>query len=74
MNGDTAPNEPKQNPFRDTLIDRDASQTPPLVTLEELVAAETLMEAATPMLEDSNSLGVTKIPEVRIPKEIWQKL
>ncbi|GLT78199.1 hypothetical protein SLA2020_497420 [Shorea laevis] len=62
--------EPKQKSFRDTLIDGNASSTPPLVTLEELIAVGEKMETVTPMVEEPDRMGAPKIPKVRIPKEI----
>ncbi|GLT47075.1 hypothetical protein SLA2020_207950 [Shorea laevis] len=66
--------EPQLKSFRDTLIDGDASRTPPLVTLEELIAAKGLMETNMSMADDGHCTGAVKIPKVRIPKAIWQRL
>ncbi|GKU91977.1 hypothetical protein SLEP1_g5773 [Rubroshorea leprosula] len=74
------PSQPSPNPtlavksFRDTLVDGNASIEPPLVTYEELVAANLEQESSTPMAEDGSHPSKPKIPKVRIPKSIWQRL
>ncbi|GLT39747.1 hypothetical protein SLA2020_139220 [Shorea laevis] len=60
--------------FKDTLLDGSASFEPPIVTYEELVAANLDLESPTPMAEDRTNPPKTKIPKVRIPKSIWQRL
>ncbi|GLT25005.1 hypothetical protein SLA2020_001620 [Shorea laevis] len=64
------PKPPKS--FRDTLIDGSALNTPPLVTYEELEAANLAQDS--PMIEDVSDPTKAKVPEVRIPKAIWQRL
>ncbi|GKV27878.1 hypothetical protein SLEP1_g36998 [Rubroshorea leprosula] len=60
--------------FKDTLIDGNATISQPLVTYEELVAANQTLEPPAPMLEDGDAPTQVKVPKVRIPKEIWQRL
>ncbi|GLT30192.1 hypothetical protein SLA2020_050070 [Shorea laevis] len=63
---------PSPKSFRDTLIDGHAHQSQPLVTYEELVAAN--LESESPMVEDGADPLHVKIPKVKIPKSIWQRL
>ncbi|GLT49359.1 hypothetical protein SLA2020_229220 [Shorea laevis] len=65
---------PPAKSFRDTLVDGSASMEPPLVTYEELVAANLDQESSTPMAEDGTYPLKPKVPKVRIPKSIWQRL
>ncbi|GLU21046.1 hypothetical protein SLE2022_372110 [Rubroshorea leprosula] len=60
--------------FKDTLVEGSASVTPPLVTYEELVEANKAFDSSSPMLEDGSNPTQVKVPKVRIPKEIWQRL
>ncbi|GLT81333.1 hypothetical protein SLA2020_527230 [Shorea laevis] len=66
------PSETKS--FKDTLVDGSATMTPPLVTYEELEAANKALDSPSPMSEDGPSTAQVKIPKVKIPKEIWQRL
>ncbi|GLT90122.1 hypothetical protein SLE2022_080720 [Rubroshorea leprosula] len=61
---------PPPKSFRDTLITGNSSVTPPLVTYEELVAAN----PESPMIDDGAEPSQTKVPKVKIPKSIWQRL
>ncbi|GLT60148.1 hypothetical protein SLA2020_329290 [Shorea laevis] len=73
----SGPNPISQNPlksFKDTLVDGESSVSPPLVTYEELVAANLPFDSSTPMVEDGSDPTQAKIPKVRIPKSIWQRL
>ncbi|GLT34633.1 hypothetical protein SLA2020_091380 [Shorea laevis] len=63
-------NPPKS--FRDTLLDGSASPTLPMVTFEELDEANTIIES--PMAEDGVDPTKVKVPKVKIPKAIWQRL
>ncbi|GLT29388.1 hypothetical protein SLA2020_042600 [Shorea laevis] len=58
--------------FKDTLLQRNSLMEPPLVTYEELVAANLDLEIPTPMAEDGSSSPQLKVPKVRIPKSIWE--
>ncbi|GKV14724.1 hypothetical protein SLEP1_g25550 [Rubroshorea leprosula] len=72
-----SPNErfpPGTKSFKDTLVEGSAFVTPPLVTYEELVAANKAFDSSSPMLEDGSNPTQVKVPKVRIPKEIWQRL
>ncbi|GLT32896.1 hypothetical protein SLA2020_075270 [Shorea laevis] len=60
--------------FKDTLVDGSSVMEPPLVTYEELVAANLDLETTTPMVKDGTNPPQSKIPKVRIPKSIWQRL
>ncbi|GLT62645.1 hypothetical protein SLA2020_352640 [Shorea laevis] len=59
--------------FRDTLIDGSAQKHPPLVTYEELEAANLAQESLMTIENDSDPTKA-KVPKVKIPKAIWQRL
>ncbi|GKV42659.1 hypothetical protein SLEP1_g50035 [Rubroshorea leprosula] len=65
---------PTQKNFKDTLIDGCSEHTPPVVTLDELMAVGCKVSTQTPMVADDVS-GTPKkpIPKAFILKEIWQK-
>ncbi|GKU93401.1 hypothetical protein SLEP1_g6995 [Rubroshorea leprosula] len=75
-----APTQPETSPmppvksFKDTLVDGSASIEPPLITYDELVVANLNFESSIPMAEDGTNSPKLKIPKVRIPKSIWQRL
>ncbi|GLT82855.1 hypothetical protein SLE2022_011880 [Rubroshorea leprosula] len=56
--------------FKDTLLQRNSPIEPPLVTYDELVAANLDLETPTLMAEDGSSSPQLKVPKVRIPKSI----
>ncbi|GLU23684.1 hypothetical protein SLE2022_396720 [Rubroshorea leprosula] len=58
--------------FRDTLLDGSAAKTPPLVSYEELVEAN--LSVDSPMAEEGADPTQVKVPKVKIPKVIWQRL
>ncbi|GKV42802.1 hypothetical protein SLEP1_g50169 [Rubroshorea leprosula] len=60
--------------FRDTLMDGSASIEPPLVTYDEFVAANLDFDSQHPMAEDGVNPSQPKVPKVKIPKSIWQRL
>ncbi|GLT62212.1 hypothetical protein SLA2020_348660 [Shorea laevis] len=64
-----------QKSFRDTLIDGSSTLSPPLITLEELMAAGNKESSQAPMVEEETT-GIPKKPILKafIPKEIWQRL
>ncbi|GLT86855.1 hypothetical protein SLE2022_049690 [Rubroshorea leprosula] len=66
--------EPPLKSFKDTLIDGSVSTKPPLVTYKELVAANLNLESLTPMVKNGVNPPKPKIPKVKIPKSIWQRL
>ncbi|GLU09766.1 hypothetical protein SLE2022_266080 [Rubroshorea leprosula] len=59
--------------FHDTLIDGSAQKHPPLVTYEELEATNLAQESPMTIEDDSNPMKA-KVPKVKIPKAIWQRL
>ncbi|GKV19005.1 hypothetical protein SLEP1_g29305 [Rubroshorea leprosula] len=58
--------------FRDSLLDGLANKTPPLVSYEELVEANLAVDS--PMADDGADPPQVKVPRVKIPKAIWQRL
>ncbi|GKV24321.1 hypothetical protein SLEP1_g33948 [Rubroshorea leprosula] len=58
--------------FRDTLLDGSAPKSLPMVTYEELVEAN--ITEASPMAEDGVDPTKEKVPKVKIPQAIWQRL
>ncbi|GLT31852.1 hypothetical protein SLA2020_065600 [Shorea laevis] len=50
--------------FKDTLVQGSASIKPPLVTYEELVAANLDLETPSPMAEDGSNPPQPKVPKV----------
>ncbi|GLT26185.1 hypothetical protein SLA2020_012680 [Shorea laevis] len=57
--------------FKDTLIQGSSPIEPPLVTYEELVAANLDLETPSPMAEDGSRPPQPKVPKVRT---IWERL
>ncbi|GLT37492.1 hypothetical protein SLA2020_506690, partial [Shorea laevis] len=68
----TIPHPEPPKSFRDTLIDGSALNSPPLVTYEELEAANLAPDSQ--MVEDVSDPTKAKVPKVKIPKAIWQRL
>ncbi|GLT92848.1 hypothetical protein SLE2022_106630 [Rubroshorea leprosula] len=60
--------------FKDTLLQSAFPIEPSLVTYDELVAANLDLETPTPMAEDGSRSPQLKVPKVRIPKSIWERL
>ncbi|GLU03954.1 hypothetical protein SLE2022_211230 [Rubroshorea leprosula] len=60
--------------FKDTLVQGSASIEPLLVTYEELVAVSLDLETPSPIAADGSSPPQPKVPKVRIPKSIWERL
>ncbi|GKV41232.1 hypothetical protein SLEP1_g48798 [Rubroshorea leprosula] len=63
---------PSPKSFNDMLVQGNSSIEPPLVTYEELVAANLDLETQTSMAEDGSSSPQLKVPKVGIPKSIWE--
>lgn len=63
-------NNPSTKTFRDTLIEGKSTTPPQIISMEEIEAANQVVE----MVDDNEDPSFPKIPKVRFTKEIMQKL